>query len=885
MHALLAKLRALLRRRNLEAEMAEEIRQHLEHRIQEKIADGLAPDAARYAAQREFGGIAQVQERCRDERRFTWVEHSWQDLRHAVRQLRRNSGFTFVAVLTLALGIGANTAIFSLVHALILRPLPFPQPEQLVLVWRNSAREAPADGLASWPVFSDWRTQNTTFASMAGYSISNVSFTGSGEPEQLPAVYAGDRFFETLGVQPVLGRWFRDEEQIRGKETEVVILSHGLWLRRFGADPAVLGKDIQVNQRPRTVVGVMPAGFAFPARTDLYLPLAPDDRVRALRSATFVFMLGRLKPGVPIVQAQIDLAAITSNIERQFPKEQGFVAQVIGMHAWTVRNVHTALWVLLGAVGCVLLIACANLASLLLARGIARRREIAVRVALGASRARIIGALLIESLVLAFAGGGLGLLFGKWAVDTIKAFAAATLPQHTLIGIDSVVLAVTAVVCVLCGLGFGLVPAWLASRTDPHEALKEGARGQSATRSAQIARGALVVAQTALAVVLLIGAGLLLRSFWKLSEVNTGLRGDQLVAMPLAPVGNNYSGSGLVAFQQTLMERLAALPGVQSAGLTTNILLQGIDTGSNFTIEGRPNPPAEHRLRLPLDSVSPDYFATMGVPLVAGRAFNAGDVQGAPRVAIVNETMARLFWPDQSAVGRRFLFGDLPVPDAKGERRAPDWITIVGVVRDTRRQGPDRPIRIECWKPLAQPPTFNRFHAVVRTSLPAPAIARSLRAAVWSIDKDLPVPRVEAVAELLDAGIRQRRLNLWLLAAFAALALLLAALGLYGVMAYSVNQRTGEFGIRFALGAQPGDVLRLVLSQASRLISLGLALGLLGALVLGRVVETLLFDIKAHDALTYVGVAVLLALVALFAAWLPARRAARVDPMTALRCD
>ena len=805
-------------------------------------------------------------------------------MKHALRSLAKSPGFTATALLTLALGIGANTAIFSLVNAIILRPLPFPQPEELMLVWNNNTRENIPDDITSWPNFNEWRTQNRTFASMAGYSGGSANLTGSGEPEQVPSCSAGDKFFETLGVAPLLGRWFSDDEQAEGKDS-VAIISHGLWQRRIGGDRTVLGQDLQVGGRPRTIVGVMPPGFAFPARTDVYLPLAPNERTRASRNAFWLPVLGRLQPGVTVGQAQADLDTITANIIRQFPGQAGYLVNVVGMHAWTVRNVRTALWVLLGAVGCVLLIACANLANLLLARGVARRRELAVRIALGASRARIVRQLLGESLLLAATGGVLGVLLAQWALDVIKTFGAASLPSHAIIAIDPAVLAITAAVCVLCGIGFGLAPAWQASRTDPHDALKEGARGQSASRSAQLTRASLVVAQTALAVVLLVGAGLLLRSFWKLSQVDTGLRGDQLVSLPLSLPGSKYNdGPKTAAFHAELAERLAHVPGVQSASFTSAILLKRLHNSGIFTIEGQPNPPGERRLELPRDSASPGYFATMGIPLVEGRTFNASDVPGAPLVAIINETMARMFWPNQSAVGRRFTFGNLPGPDASGQVRPPNWITVVGVVKDTRRQGADRAIRIESWFPMAQGPARS-FLVVVRTALPTPVIARSLREAVWSIDKDLPVPRIEPVADLLDATTAQRRLNLGLLSVFAALALVLAALGLYGVMAYSVSQRTGEFGIRFALGAQPRDVLRLVFSHAARLVALGLAIGLLASFALGRLLETLLFNLHPHDVFTYVIAITVLAVAAFVAAWLPARRAARVDPMTALRAE
>ncbi len=806
------------------------------------------------------------------------------DLKYALRQLLKSPGFTAVAVLTLALGIGANTAMFSLVNAVMLRPLPFAEPQQLVLVWNHNTRENIPDDITSWPTFADWRTGNSTFASMAGYSPTTASLTGDGEPEQVPGCAAGDKFFETLGVAPLKGRWFTDAEQVEGGDL-VAIISHGLWRRRFGGAEDIVGRTIQVSGRERAVVGVMPPGFAFPARSDIYLPIAPDEQTKQARNSFWLPVLGRLKPGVSVAQAQADLEVINNGIIQADPTLAGYGVNVTGLHAWTVRNVRTALWVLLGAVGCVLLIACANLANLLLARGVARRREIAVRVALGASRSRVVRQLLVESVLLAVTGGALGLVLGIWGLDAVKHLGAAFLPRSDAIRIDPAVLGLTTVVSILCGLGFGLVPAWQAARTDPQEALKDGGRGQSAGRGTQLTRATLVVAQTALAVVLLVGAGLLLRSFWRLQQVETGLNGSQLVMMPLTLPRTKYPERAQgAAFYARLQERIAALPGVQSVGLCSSILLERLHNSSTFSVEGRPADPEDRRLELPIDSASPDHFSTMGIPIVEGRAFNAGDGDGAPRVAIINEAMARLYWSDRSAIGRRFIFGDPPPPDSNGQSQTPDWITVVGVVKDTRRQGPDRPVRIESWLPVAQRP-LRSMQIIVRTPLAAGVIARSLREAVWSVDKDLPVPRIQPVRELIDETTAQRRLNLSLLGAFAGLALVLAALGLYGVMACSVSQRTGEFGVRLALGAQPPQILRLVLVQGGRLVVLGLAIGTVAALALAHLVESLLYGVPARDWLTFAGVAVVLGLAALFAAWLPARSAAKVDPMVALRTE
>lgn len=809
------------------------------------------------------------------------------DLRYAFRQLVKAPGFTAVALLTLALGIGANTTIFSLVNSVVLQPLPYPNPGELVLVWNNNTTEKISDDITSWPTFTDWKTQSKTFAEMAGYSPGNANLTGNGEPEQVPITSVGDRFFETFGIAPLRGRWFSDAEQTPGNDN-VVIISHGLWQRRFGGDESILGRDIQVNGRPRSVVGIMPPNFAFPARADLYVPIAPSEQLRNARNSFWLPVVGRLKPGVSVEQAQADLTTVNNAIIAANPNQAGYEVNVVSMHGYMVRNVRTALWVLLGAVACVLLIGCANLANLLLARGAARRREIAVRIALGAGRARIVRQLLVESVLLAVVGGAAGILLGIWGVDLVKLVGAAQLPRLDAIRADFVVLGVTAAVAVVCGLGFGLVPAWQAGRTDPHESLKDGGRGASASRSTQLTRATLVVAQASLAVVLLIGAGLLIRSFWKLQQVDTGLHGENLLSVSLSlPRAKYADGPAASAFHTRLLEHVTALPGVQSAGLTTSILMDRLHNSGIFTVEGRPFEPGERRAELPIDSASGSYFATLGVPLVEGRTFNASDVAGGTRVAVINETMARNWWPGQSPIGRRFLFGNPPAPDARdanGQPVTPNWTTVVGVVKDTRRLGADTPVRIESWIPIGQRPARS-FQLIVRTALPIDVMARTLRETIWSIDRDLPVQRIERVADILGATTASRRLNLGLLGSFAGLALVLAALGLYGVMAYSVSQRTGEFGVRLALGAAPGALEKLVLGQGAKLVALGLVIGIAVSLALGSVVESLLYGVRARDWLTYAGVVAVLGTAALLASWLPARRAAKVNPMEALRAE
>ncbi len=809
-------------------------------------------------------------------------------MKHALRSLFRTPGFTLVALLTLALCIGANTALFSVVRGVLLRPLPYSAPDRLVYLWLDNPATPLTDDVTSLPMFLHWRKSATTLAHASVYQTTTAfNLTGDGEPERLSGTLAGDQFLETLGVTPLLGRTFTAAEQAPGSD-QVILLGYNFWQRRFAGDPAVLGRQITINGRPRTVIGVMPASFFFYEKDDLLIPLALPPQALASTGNYAYPVIARLQPGVSAAQAQAELSAAQPAYWAQVPAAKNQGVKVSSMHGWQVREVRTALWVLLGAVACVLLIGCANLANLLLARGLARRREIAIRLSLGASRFAVARQLLAESLLLAVAGGALGVLLGAWGVSGLKLLGAAYLPRIGLIQIDVPVLAVATALALLCGVAFGLVPALQASRADPQEALRGGARGATADRSTQLTRATLIVAQAALAVVLLTGAGLLLRSFWKLSQVDTGLRPDALTVMPVALPNAKYDTPAKVAaFQQQSLEKLAATPDIDSASLTTFVLLNRLHNSANFTIEGRTWGADEPRPEVTLDNISPDYFTTLGVPLVAGRTFTAADRTDAPRVAIVNETFARAFWPRGNAVGSRYLLGNLPAPgavDREGRPLTPNWITVVGIVRDLRRQGPEQSARFESYLPMTQFPRAA-FRYVIRSSLPTATLAPALRAAIWSVDRDLPLPFIDPLAKSVDALTAQRRLNLWLIGAFAALALLLAALGLYGVMAYSVNQRTAEFGIRLALGATPAALHRLVLSQGARLLAIGVLAGLAVSFAFSRLISSLLFHTPATDALTYAVVCTLLLLTGLLACYLPARRAARTDPMSALRAD
>src|SRR5262245_12785583 len=798
-----------------------------------------------------------------------------QDLRYGARMLVKQPGFTLIAVLTLALGIGANTAIFSVVNSLLFRPLPYSESEQLTWVWMDNRPEGIREDITSWPNFEDWRAQNQSFQAMAGVRDRRFNLTGAGEPEELYGANVSPNFFELMRVSPARGRGFNADEEHEGRD-QVVVIGHGLWQRRFGGDANIVGQTLSLSGQPHTIIGVMPPGFQFPNKTEVWKPLAPDAQTRRARGSFWLPVIGRLKPGVMRAQAQTDMAGIAQRLEQQYPNTNtGFGVNVVLMHEQLVGKMRTALWVLLGAVGCVLLIACANVANLLLARAATRQKEVAIRAALGASRGRVVRQLLTESVLLAAAGGVLGLLLARWGLDALVAFAPSDLPRAESISIDRRVLFFTLGLSLLTGLVFGLAPALQSSKLGLGEGLKEG--GRSSGGGGRHTRSVLVVAQIALALVLLVGAGLLLKSSWRLQQVNPGFNPERVLTVPLSLPPSKYpEGANVVAFYQQLLERLRALPGVKAAGATSSVLLYKVHNSAGISIEGRPAPSGGSRPELPLDSVSPSYFQVLGMQLIQGRNFTEQDKRDGLPVAIVNETMARRFWPDEDPIGKRFTFG-YTGPQAR-------WLTVVGVVRDSRRQGLDAPIRIESFLPYAQRP-LRAMEVVLRTTDDPLTMARTVRSAVWSLDGDLPVSEIQTVEQMVGASVAPRRFNLLVLGLFALVAVLLAAVGIYGVMSYSVTQRAHEIGIRMALGAQTRVVLSLVIGQGMRLALLGVGIGLAVAVGLTRLMAGLLFGVSATDPMTFGAIALLLVGIALLACYLPARRATKVDPMIALRCE
>jgi len=806
------------------------------------------------------------------------METLWQDLRFGLRMSLKHPGFIAAVVLALALGIGANTVIFSVVNAILLNPLPYPHPDRLVMVWLDNKRLGLDQDWHSYPNYADYRDQNKVFEKLAAFNDRRFNLTGEGEPERIIGAWATANFFAVMGVEPVMGRAFTVEEEEPGRD-QVVVIGYGLWQRRFGSDPKIVGQTISLNGAPRTVVGVMPAHFRFPSKeAEMWVPLALSANGKNARGGFSLKSIGRLKPGITITQARADLGTIASRLEQQYPDMlSGYGVNLVPLYEQVVGKIRPALLVLLGAVGFVLLIACANVANLLLARAAVREREIAVRMALGAGRARLIRQLLTESALLAVLGGAAGLLIAEWGLKVLLALSPADIPRLDQIKIDGRVLAFTLAVSLLTGLIFGLAPALQSSKLDLNESLKEGGRSATGGLRGRRIRGVLVVAEVALSLVLLIGAGLMIKSFLRLQQVNLGFNPDRLLTMRVDLAGSKYrEGPKAVAFYQQLLGRVATLPGVQAVGAISDIFLSSTPNSANFSIEGRPEVPPAQRIETPIDQVSANYFQVMGTPLLKGRLFDEHDANEAPRVAIINDTFARRFFPDEDPLGKRFKFGGV-------NSQAP-WMTIVGVVADVRRTGFDAEVRCETFLPLAQSPSRS-MTLVLRTAADPLSLAKSARAAVWAIDKDQPVYSLRTMEQLLREMIAQRRLNMLLLGIFSVISLVLAAVGIYAIISYSVTERTHEIGIRLTLGAERRDILRLVVGQGMLLALLGVAIGLAAAFALTRLMSSLLYGVSATDPVTFGGISLLLVLIALVASYIPARRAMRVDPMVALRYE
>jgi predicted permease len=877
------RTRALIQRKQVEEELDEELRFHFERQVEKHRRSGMTEQEAKRQARLAFGGHEQVKEDCREARGTSFLELTIDDSKYALRQLWANPTFTLVMILTLALSIGANSAIFSVIDGVLLKRLPYAQPERIVRLFLSST-EFPKFPLNPWD-FLDFRARNRSFESMAAFTRGDVQLSGEGEPVHLNGFGITSGYFRVLGIHPQIGREFGFQAEIPGNGLEVVI-SNRLWHSRFSGDPNIVGRKITLNTQPFIIVGVMPAGTEHPGNT--YHAVAYGDSVDVWwpfsfagnsnqRGSHFIEGIARLKPGVTVEQASADMNAIMAQVTKEHSGGTGWAVLVRPLYSEVVGATRQMLFVLLGAVGIVLLIACANAANLLLARASARQREIAVRLAMGAPRLRVIRQLLTESLLLSLIGGVLGLALAFGGVRLLVALLPADFPRVNDIHVSAPVLAFTLAISVLTGVLFGLAPAMQASRTDPKRGLQQNARTTMASRRQNRLRSALVIAEVSLAFVLLIGAGLMLRTFLNLLYLDPGFHEDHVLTASLSLPRARYKSGGQTAqFYDRLTASLSQLPGVESAGAGSDLPWTGYDENAGgFTIEGKkPAPNQEFHARYHM--ATPAYFSAMGIPLLQGRWFTQADKKGAPMALIINHTMAQKYWPGEDAIGKRITFEDNPKKD--------DWMRVVGVVGDVKDQPNSPGTEPAFWWSEYQRAEPD-MSVAIRTQSDPRQVADGLRDAVHQLDPELAVADVKLMNEVADASVSTPRFTFVLVGLFAGLAILLAGIGAYGVIAYTVTQRTSEFGLRVALGAQRGHLLRMVLAQSARLAVSGTILGVVLALSLGQVLHSLLYGVRPADPLVLAAVTLLVLTVSLLASYAPARRAALADPMTTLRAE
>jgi predicted permease len=879
---LFTRLRNSATRQRNDERLREEMEQHLALETAENLRLGLTPPEARRQAILKFGPIQAIREDYHAEGRVLLIETVLQDLRFALRMLARSPGFTAVAIVTLALGIGANAAIFSVVNAVLLRPLPYPQPAQLVVVPENRPQTALTGQGMSWPTFTELHDHSRSFSAVAGLAAHALTLTGRGEPSEVSTVSVTQDFFSLFGTSPLMGRVLLPEDGNRGA-APAVVLGENLWRSQFGADPAIIGKSITLDMRAFTVVGVMPAEFRTPffAQTEqIWIPLVQDPLfsgwITHPQRPHWLPVLARLRPGISFAQARAEMETISAALARQSPDENGWRLGVEPLQQDIVGDMKAPLLILLGAVGFVLLIACANLANLLLTRATARQKEIAVRIALGANARRIARQLLTESLLLGVLGGVAGMLLAWWGVSSLSTLLPAELRQLHSIRLDAPVLLFALVLSLGASVVFGLAPVFFAAGSDPQNHLRESARSGEA-RGSQRARSVLAVIEVALAMVLLAGAGLLLRSFSRLTSVHPGFNPDNVVKAEVSLPQFQYPmPQQWTAFARDLMVRVQAQPGLQNAAIAAPLPIADNFVDLPFTVVGSPPSAPGTTNTAHYVAASPRYFAVMAIPLLRGRLFSVDDTPSTPPVALISQALAQRYFPHQDPLGKQLIFGFPPYGNTSRE--------IVGVVSDIRDASLSTDPGPIMYVPFDQAP-FWGGEVVVRSSLSPAVVTAAIRVQTHQIDKDLPVTDIESLPEAVHASVAAPRFRTLLLGLFSAIALVLSAIGIYGVIAFSVARRTREIGTRMALGASPSSILRLVIGESAKLVVLGLAVGIPAALLLTRYLSTLLFAVSPTDPLTFAAVAILLALVALAAAYLPARRAMRVDPIVALRCE
>jgi predicted permease len=883
-----------------EAEIVEELAEHLADRYQELLTRGATAEQAQHAALAELSAsellaceLRRIERQVAPEpiifgtdRRANMIQDLWQDLRYAARVLLKNPSFTFIAIITLTLGIGANAAIFTLINAALLRPLPYEDAEQITVLatTRRDTGEARSN---SYPDFADWRDQNTTFEQLAAYTSASFSLTQDGEPERVSGELVSADYFPLLRVGAASGRTFLPEEDRTPDTHRVAVVGHGLWQRRFGGRAELVGQTIQLNAASYTVIGIMPEGFrGVSDRAEIWVPILMVSSVNRVgdlqvRESRWHSVIGRLKQGVTLAQSQAEMDAITSRLEQAYPiSNNNRGARVTLLHERYFGNLQLMLWVLLGAVVCVLLVACANVANLQLQRAAGRASEIAVRLALGATPRRLTQQLLTESLLLALIGGGLGVLLAFWSVDFLIKLSPINFPSFVKLTVDWRVLGFSLLISVLTGVVFGLAPALQATKVSLNEALKAGGRNMAGGLGRNRLLNSLVVSEIALALTLLVGAGLMIRSLQRLQAVDPGFTSEGVSTMQVSLPVQAYGQEQIVGFVGQLRERLQTVPGAQSVAVASDLPLCGTTSGGPVELEGQPTTATGGETRMFRHRVTPGFFSTLGIPLIRGRDFTDADHAQALGVVIISEAMARRYWPGEDPIGKRIR------EDSRGVATPAPWLSIVGVVGEVQYRGlPKNPNSDpDVYFPWLQVPTRDMYLAV-RSDVDTDNLVAALRAELKKLDAGLPVYGVMTMRERVANQSRQSRFSAWILGIFGALALVLASVGIYSVMSYAVEQRSREIGIRMALGAGQGEVLRMVVGQGMRLALLGVALGVGAALALTQLMKQLLVDMAAADPPTYAVIASALTLIALLACWIPARRATKVDPLVALRSE